>query len=230
MSALRLAAGAALAPPSPALAGSAACGQGVVGRQVPSPAGGAPQPPKPRQPGGPAPQAMSGPQAPGWPPWPLITGALPKRARSSEMRSLAREIASRVPVRRTMHGSPVFVSMSILAPLSRCKRDTVSPPLPMSLPTDDMGTAIVSSSLGGYLRAPPPPPPVSSARAVKRERAFWTCSSVPAMCTVHTSMPFSTEIRAPLCARTSAMAAPREPMMRPVTVAGNSAVSCRAAS
>mmetsp|Transcript_31354 Transcript_31354/g.66711 ORF Transcript_31354/g.66711 Transcript_31354/m.66711 type:complete len:235 (-) Transcript_31354:312-1016(-) len=124
---------------------------------------------------------------------------------------------------RTGQGSPLVVLTSILAPLSFWRRWIVSPPLPMTRPTADCGTSMVSSASGRRPRLPPPWP--SSAKDEIMLAARRTCSEVPDKWTLQTSSPFSTWILAPVCCRTSLICAPRAPMIRPVAEIGNSSVS-----
>mmetsp|Transcript_48612 Transcript_48612/g.145164 ORF Transcript_48612/g.145164 Transcript_48612/m.145164 type:complete len:390 (+) Transcript_48612:245-1414(+) len=191
---------------------------------LPSPGGGRPpkggMPPPGNDGRGPhgAPESGPDPQLPCWPPPPRSEYWLLPRSRTSAMRKRAREHASREPLMRTRQGSPSLVFTSSLAPLSRCSRWMVSPPLPMTRPTIERGTSIWS--LASARRVPWP----SSARAATIFRARSTCSGVPEICTLQQSSSFSTETFAPVAALTSEIWAPREPMILPVAATGNSMV------
>ena len=136
----------------------------------------------------------------------LLTAATPRRT------------AAAVPLTTQV---PEPFSMSILQPVSSCSRRMVSPPLPMTRPSDP-SHAIDSSASNGPLGGtnlpppPPPPPPLSPASAMTFFTAAeprMTCSVVPD--TTHSPAPRSMDILAPLSSWSRRMVSPPLPMMRP---------------
>mmetsp|Transcript_11753 Transcript_11753/g.50666 ORF Transcript_11753/g.50666 Transcript_11753/m.50666 type:complete len:220 (-) Transcript_11753:244-903(-) len=120
--------------------------------------------------------------------------------------------------------SPEPFSMSILHPVSSCSRRMVSPPLPMTLPSDP-AHGIVSSASNGPLGGlnpplPPPLPPLPPPRSPASAMIFFTAADPRMTCSVlpdttHSPDARSMDILAPVSCWIRRMVSPPRPMMRP---------------